>query len=199
MEQKHHWRTGGKITNAGCEMLPDGKDIPSIIIEKIEYKDEHVINGRKERGIWIATFAPNPYTNLPMILNATNRKRLVKMFGTEYLDTLKNIAVRLTKEKCRDVQDGGETWGLRIHKNKIPQPSAAPAPNPAPAPAAVAQSKPKPILTPAHKKWQDAINQVRMGNYTIEQLRELFIISEETEAQIMAAIAEGQEDLPDGQ
>ena len=31
-----------------------------------------------------------------------------------YPARLKNVAVRLTKERCRDVQDGGETWGLRI-------------------------------------------------------------------------------------
>lgn len=87
-----------------------------------------MINGRTETGVWVAHFAPNPYTSLPMLLNATNRKRLVKQFPEcdGYPARLENVPVRLTKEKTRDVQDGGETWGLRI--SKIP---AAEAPAPA--------------------------------------------------------------------
>lgn len=113
-----HYRKGGKLTHAGVEMLPDGKDIERIIIARIEYKESEMINGRTENGVWIAHFAPNPYTTLPMLLNATNRKRLVKQFPEcdGYPARLENIAVRLTKERTRDVQDGGETWGLRISK-----------------------------------------------------------------------------------
>lgn len=106
------------MTHCGVECLPQGHDIPRIIIERIEYKDKESINGRVEEGVWIAHFAPNPYTKLPLILNSTNRKRLIKQFPEcdGYPARLKNIAVRLTKERCRDVQDGGETWGLRISK-----------------------------------------------------------------------------------
>lgn len=121
MEQNQeniHYRTGGRLTHCGVECLPNGADIERIVIERIEYKDKESINGRVEEGVWIAYFAKNPYTNLPFILNATNRKRLVKQFPEcdGYPARLKNIAVRLTKERCRDVQDGGETWGLRISK-----------------------------------------------------------------------------------
>lgn len=122
-----HYRTGGKLTHAGVEMLPDGRDIERIIIARIEYKESEMINGRTENGVWVAHFAPNPYTSLPMLLNATNRKRLVKQFPEcdGYPARLENVPVRLTKEKTRDVQDGGETWGLRI--SKIPaSPEAAP-------------------------------------------------------------------------
>lgn len=118
-QENIHYRTGGKLTHCGVECLPNGADIERIVIERIEYKDSESINGRIENGVWIAHFAPNPYTNLPFILNATNRKRLVKQFPEcdGYPARLKNVAVRLTKERCRDVQDGGETWGLRISKN----------------------------------------------------------------------------------
>lgn len=113
-----HYRKGGKLTHCGVECLPNGKDIERIIIARIEYKESEMINGRTENGVWVAHFAPNPYTNLPMLLNATNRKRLVKQFPEcdGYPARLENIAVRLTKEKTRDVQDGGDTWGLRISK-----------------------------------------------------------------------------------
>lgn len=121
MEQNQeniHYRTGGRLTHCGVECLPNGADIERIVIERIEYKEQESINGRVEQGVWIAYFAKNPYTTLPFILNATNRKRLVKQFPEcdGYPARLKNIAVRLTKERCRDVQDGGETWGLRISK-----------------------------------------------------------------------------------
>ena len=117
-QENIHYRVGGKLTHCGVECLPQGQDIPRIVIERIEYKDKESINGRVEEGVWIAHFAPNPYTKLPLILNATNRKRLIKQFPEcdGYPARLKNIAVRLTKERCRDVQDGGETWGLRISK-----------------------------------------------------------------------------------
>ena len=113
-----HYRVGGKLTHCGVEVLPGGKDLERIIIARIEYKESEMINGRTEKGVWVAYFAPNPYTSLPLILNATNRKRLVKLYPEcdGYLARLENIPVRLTKELTRDVQDGGETWGLRISK-----------------------------------------------------------------------------------
>ena len=100
-QENIHYRTGGKLTHCGVECLPNGADIERIVIERIEYKDSESIYGRIENGVWIAHFAPNPYTNLPFILNATNRKRLVKQFPEcdGYPARLKNVAVRLTKER----------------------------------------------------------------------------------------------------
>lgn len=125
MEEKGiHYRNGSKITHAGCEMLPNGNDIPYIVIEKIEFKESEEIAGRKESGVWIATFAQNPYTKLPMVLNATNKKRIAKLARNEMINLIKNLPVRLTKEECKDAQDGGTTWGLRI--SKLPPTTPAP-------------------------------------------------------------------------
>lgn len=123
-----HYRVGGKLTHCGVEVLPGGKDIERIIIARIEYKESEMINGRTENGVWVAHFAQNPYTSLPLILNATNRKRLVKLFPDcdGYIARLENVPVRLTKERTRDVQDGGETWGLRISKIPASPETAAP-------------------------------------------------------------------------
>lgn len=141
MEEGIYYRKGGKLTHASCEMLPNGQDIGRIIIARIEFKDNESINGRMEAGVWLAHFAPNPYTNLPLVLNATNRKRIAKQFwdtpvedGTSCegrINLLKNIPVRLTKEITRDVQDGGQTYGLRISKipaDPEPQPEKKPLP-----------------------------------------------------------------------
>ncbi len=111
-----HFRTGGNITHAGIEVLPSGKDIEYIVLESIEFKESERINGRNQNGVWIGHFAPNPYTSLPWVINSTNRRRLAKLFPEceGYLARLRNVAIRLSKEKTRDPQDGGECWGLRV-------------------------------------------------------------------------------------
>lgn len=157
-QENIHYRVGGKLTHCGVECLPQGQDIQRIVIERIEYKDKESINGRVEEGVWIAHFAPNPYTKLPFILNATNRKRLIKHFPEcdGYPARLKNVAVRLTKERCRDVQDGGETWGLRISKFPAAE-EAAPA---------------KKVITA--DKVQVIVDWAQKGNLTIEKVAEQY-------------------------
>ena len=164
-----HYRTGGKLTHSGCEILPNGKDIEYIVIEKIEYKEKETIGGREETGVWVATFAPNPFAKLPMVLNSTNRKRIAKQFDCEFIDLLKNIPVRLTREKCRDAQDGGETYGLRISKMKatIPKPQAPAAP------------PKKAVLTPAHPDWDKCTAYLKTGGKTAD-LAVRYEISAET-------------------
>lgn len=175
-----HYRVGGKLTHCGVECLPEGKDIERIIIARIEYKESEMVNGRKEAGVWVAHFAPNPYTNLPFLLNATNRKRIVKLFPDcdGYIARLENIPVRLTKEKTRDVQDGGETWGLRI--SKLP---AADAP--------VAQKK---VITEA--EISKTVDWAKKKGYGIEKVAEKYDFeSENIKGRVAAALVSG-DDLP---
>ena len=125
MEQTDiHFRTGGNITHAGIEVLPAGKDIEYIVLESIEFKESERINGREQSGVWIGHFAPNPYTSLPWVINSTNRRRLAKLFPESegYLARLHNVAIRLTKDKTRDPQDGGDCWGLRVSLIPAKQP-----------------------------------------------------------------------------
>lgn len=187
-QENIHYRIGGKLTHCGVECLPQGQDIPRIVIERIEYKDTEEINGRKENGVWIAHFAPNPYTKLPLILNATNRKRLIKQFPEcdGYPARLKNIAVRLTKERCRDVQDGGETWGLRI--SKIPA---------AEAPAAPAKPKQeKKVIT--EDKVDTIINWARENGQTIDDIAAKCDFASETVKNAIAdALSAPEDDLPE--
>lgn len=173
-----HYRKGGKLTHCGVECLPEGKDIERIIIARIEYKESEMINGRTEAGVWVAHFAPNPYTSLPMLLNATNRKRLVKQFPEcdGYPARLENVPVRLTKEKTRDVQDGGETWGLRI--SKIPaSPEAAPAP--------------KKVIT--EDKIQVIVDWAQKNRKTIDDIAAMYAFESDT---VKQAIIDQISDLP---
>lgn len=174
-----HYRVGGKLTHCGVEVLPAGKDIERIIIARIEYKESEMINGRKEEGVWVAHFAPNPYTELPFILNATNRKRIVKLFPDceGYIARLENIPVRLTKERTRDVNDGGETWGLRISKIPASQPAEK---------KVVTADKVEAIVSWAKKK-----------GYGIEKVSETYDFeSEKVKGAVAAALSAG-DDLPE--
>lgn len=175
-----HYRVGGRLTHCGAECLPNGKDIERIIIARIEYKESEMINGRTEKGVWVAYFAQNPYTNLPMILNATNRKRLVKLFPEceGYPARLQNVPVRLTKELTRDAQDGGDTWGLRI--SKLPA-----------APEAAPHAKVLPILTA--DKIEAAKNWMAQNGKTIEDVKKQYQVPADLEAKLK----ESDEDLPD--
>lgn len=180
-QENIHYRVGGKLTHCGVECLPQGNDIPRIVIERIEYKDRESINGRVEEGVWIAHFAKNPYTSLPFILNATNRKRLIKQFPDcdGYPARLKNIAVRLTKERCRDVQDGGETWGLRISK----LPAAAES---APAPAG------KKVIQEGQV--QTIVDWARKNGKTIDDISAIYDFSSDS---VKSAVAGALDDLPE--
>ena len=126
MEEGVYYRRGSKSDFASVDMLPGGRDIPRIVIERITFHERISINGRKETEIFTAKFAPNPWCEKEMVLNSTNKTRIAKRFwntpvedGTPCegrINLLRNIPVRLTKEEARDVQNGGTTYGLRISK-----------------------------------------------------------------------------------
>lgn len=126
MEQGIYYKRGSKSDFASVDMLPNGKDIPRIIITDIEFHENLTINGRRDTEVWTAQFENNPWCNKPMVLNSTNKTRIAKAHwhdkvedGTECegrINLLHNIPVRLTKEETRDVQNGGTTYGLRISR-----------------------------------------------------------------------------------
>jgi hypothetical protein len=182
-----HYREGSKATHAGCEILPEGKDI-EIVIVSIDFKQTETVAGRTETNVWVANFAPNPYTKLPMILNATNRKRLVKLFPEcqGYLNQLVNVAVRLTKEVCRD-PNGGLTEGLRVSTIPARQPQVA-APTPAPA------AQPQPAAQPEKKVLTaDSVDKIvawmKSKKKTIEDVKAAYVVPEEIENAIVDAMS----------
>lgn len=175
MEEKTpiHWRQGGKIEYCGVEILPNGKDIESIIIDQITYHDRLKVQGSEKDGVWTCHFTPNPYTKLPMLLNSTNRKRLSKQAKTPYLEKIKNFAVRLTQEETRDVQDGGLTMGLRISKIPAKQQPLA--------------SAPKEVLTKDHENWQKCVDYMKSGK-PLKDLSKKYIISTQVEKELLACM-----------
>ena len=126
MEEGIFYKRGSKSDYAGVDMLPNGKDIPRLVITDIRFHETLMINGRQDKERWTAHFAPNPFCNKPFLLNSTNKSRIAKAFwdtpvedGTACagrINLLHNIPVRLTAEVARDVANGGETLGLRISR-----------------------------------------------------------------------------------
>ena len=173
-----HFRTGGNITHAGIEVLPAGKDIEYIVLESIEFKESEQINGRKQAGVWIGHFAKNQYTSLPWVINSTNRRRLAKLFPEceGYLARLHNVAIRLTKEKTRDPQEGGECWGLRVSLIPAKQPEAP---------------KRKSIQ---ENQVQTIVDWAKKNGKTIDDIAALYDFDSET---VKNAIADALDDLPE--
>lgn len=118
-EELKGWRWGLKSTHAGSDMLPLGKDV-TVTIEKVEAKQDELVGGNK-MDTYVATFRPNPYTTLPMVLRSTNLKVLRKITGLEDPTFIKDFNVILTRELTNDPQMGGRTWGLRVSKIKAAQ------------------------------------------------------------------------------
>lgn len=116
-QENIHYRAASKATHSGVEVLKGEREIPRIIIERIEYVENISINGRTEKCAFVAHFQPgNGFADLPMIINQTNARRLTKLYPDceGYLARLKNVAVRLTSEPCKDPNGGGTTVGLRV-------------------------------------------------------------------------------------
>ena len=97
-----------------------------------------------------------------------------------YLARLENVPVRLTKEKTRDVQDGGETWGLRI--SKMPPAPETKVATAAPAKKEIQEDQVKVIVDWALQK-----------GLTIEQVAQSYDFASDA---VRKAIADGIEDLP---
>lgn len=167
--QLAHLRRGGNLTHAGVDILPEGKDIPYIVIEKIRLCKNVKVNGKTEEEAFIAKFAKNPYTNLNMLLNKTNKRTLLKLAGltgedSEWrLEYIENFPVRLTKEKTNQMG-----WGLRI----------------SPIPAQKPNTEKQP-LTPDNKVlWDQAVNFIKSGN-SLAKIKEKYDIPQEIEVQLI--------------
>lgn len=188
-----HWRTGGKITHAGVECLEGGKDT-IFIIDRIEFKDEEIVNGKKEYGVWLMHFQSNPHTKLPVILNATNKKRLVKLFPEcdGFIARIKGKPVRMTKELTRDPQGGGQIYGLRVSQIAVRpeqiQPQSPQQGHPAPAAPAQPQAKQELLMTDDAMVSQ-AVAYLKGGG-SIDAIRAKYSMSQETEKALLDKVKE---------
>lgn len=171
MEAKRllHYRHGGKNTHVGCECLPDGKDI-TVVISGISFIEDEMVNGKKQ-DCWIAYFAKNPYFSLPMVLNSTNKKRLAKLAGTPYLETIKKLPVILTQELTKDPSGGDQIMGLRISQIRAKMPTQTPTE--------------KIKLTVDHPKFDELKTWLKNPVNKFEKLLSVYEVDEETKTKLL--------------
>jgi len=101
----------------GAYSIDDGFE-PVLTIDSLWYGELTLGGGRKEPHV-VVKFREKKVPGVdevkPLILNATNRKTLKKLFGDDSAKTLEGKRIQLYIDpKVRDPQDGGFTEGLRI-------------------------------------------------------------------------------------
>lgn len=101
----------------GAYSLDEGAE-PILTIDSLWYGELTLGGGRKENHV-VMKFrekqVPGCEEVKPLILNATNRKTLKKLFGDDSAAALESKQIQLYIDpKVRDPQDGGFTEGLRI-------------------------------------------------------------------------------------
>lgn len=195
-----YYKRGSKSDFAAVDMLPGGEDIPRIIITKITFHEQITINGRKESEIFTATFEQNPWCNKDFVLNSTNKARIAKAHWNDIvedgtacegrIDLLKNIAVRLTKEEAKDVQNGGTTFGLRISK-------LGPASEQEMAKWMVENGyvQPKKVVTP--DKVGLVVDWAKKNGKTIADIEDMYDMSNAIRDDIVKALNDDIDDLPE--
>ncbi|MBW7573888.1 hypothetical protein [Caproiciproducens faecalis] len=101
----------------GAYSLDDGAE-PVLTIDSLWYGDITLGGGRKEPHVVVKfkeRSVPGVEEVKPLILNATNRKALKKMYGSDSAASLEGRKIQLYVDPhVRDPQDGGFTEGLRI-------------------------------------------------------------------------------------
>ena len=193
-QENIHYRAASKATHSGVEVLKGEREIPRIIIERIEYVENININGRTEKCAFVAHFQPgNGFAELPMIINQTNARRLTKLYPDcqGYLARLKNVAVRLTSEPCKDPNGGGQTIGLRI--SMIPAASEQEMAKWLQEHGYTQQAQPAQKKAIQENQVQTIVDWAKKNGLTIDQIAEKYDFASDA---VKQAIIDALDDLP---
>jgi hypothetical protein len=178
-QENVHYRAASKATHSGVEVLRGEREIPRVVIDHIEYVENIEINGRTEKCAFIAYFQKgNGFAELPMVINQTNARRLTKLYPEcgGYLARLKNVAVRLTSEPCRDPNGGGQTVGLRF--SQLPALSESEMQKWM-VEHGYAKGERKKILPPLPDEKVESCKKWLGEGHTIEELKSMYTVSDE--------------------
>lgn len=168
--EKTPWKKTVDPNYIGTYILPDDQPI-DVVITKVEWKNVKVMGQDKKQSV--AYFAPNKYSDKPMLLNVTNMKRLERLCESKYIEDWVNVPVTLQREMDK-TPTGGKDWALRISLSK-PKTAA------------------KPKLTPESPNWNDIIKWVQSGN-AIEKVWAKFDASEADRKLFMEAVEVKEEE-----
>lgn len=154
---KTHWKMLTNPNYIGAYSLQEGKDLEVQILKvtKEIVKGE----GGKQAECTVATLKDQK----PLILNKTNCKTITKLFDTPYIEEWAGKKITLYRSTASLMGENVEC--LRIRDIK-PQQT-------------------KPILNPSNPNWAKAIQAVKTGSYTIEDLKKKYTITDENKDLIL--------------
>jgi len=155
MKHKTHWKKMENPDYIGAYALTEGDDL-TVTIESVK-RETITGNGGKKEDCTVAYLKGLK----PMILNRTNMKTISKIYGTPYVEDWAGKQITLYIAKIRAFgEDNVEC--LRIRQQQ-PQ---------------------KPELTPNSEKWQQAVEALKTGNVTIEQIKSKYILTDKNEKEL---------------
>lgn len=155
---KTHWK---KLTNPnyiGAYSLEEGQELV-VTIDRVVREQVAGPDGKKEECTVAHLKGQKPF-----ILNATNQKTIQKVCGSPYIEDWSGKSITLYVAKVKAF--GEVVDALRV-RDKAPE---------------------KPALTQSHKSWASIIKNIASGQYTVEQYRSKYSISQEVEQVINDAV-----------
>jgi hypothetical protein len=114
----------------GAEDIDDGAE-PVLTIAGLWYGQVTLQRGKENKDVlsFFEESVPGIRLVRPLIINATNRKVLRKLYGDAKASTLIGKKIQLyIDHNVRDPQDGGKTDGIRIRSHKPREQANAPVP-----------------------------------------------------------------------
>lgn len=164
---KTHWK---KLTNPnylGTYALEPGKDL---VVTIADVKKEEVTSPGGDKDDCTVVYFKEDVK--PLILNITNAKQIERLYQTPYIEDWPGKQIQLYIKD--DIEAFGKiTSGIRI-RPKVPQ-------------------KRKPELTPDHKKWGGAVENVAKGNATIKAIRKHYKLDEEMKQHLLDDVQDYKE------
>jgi len=156
---KHHFRKVYKSDHLGVADLEDFIEAGASLIFTIKHVKQEInatVAGKKG-NFNIAYFVENIK---PLVLNATNAKQIKTFTGSSFVEDWNNVKIELFCDEMVKMK-GEVVGGVRIRKL---QP----------------QEKAKPIFT------ADKIESTKSKGITIEQIKAVYVITSEVEAQYLS-------------
>ncbi len=148
---KTHWKSGVKSPYLGAWDLTDYNDKNATIQKVVRELTDGL---PKNEVLNVAYFVEDLK---PMVINATNSKRIAKITGSSFIDDWNNVEVTLYVQKDVKTIGGEYADGLRIrHETKV-----------------------KKNLTPDLPMWQTALFRLSKGTLTREKIEANWKISDE--------------------
>lgn len=154
METKTHYKKLQNPDYIGAYALEPGKDL-TVTIESVQLEQITGAEGKKE----MATVAKLKGQK-PFIINSTNAKMITKLANSPYIEDWKGVSITLYAAKVKAFGDIVEALRIRPTPPKKEQ------------------------LTPTHPAWAKAVDGIKKGSVTIEQVKAKYELTKENETEL---------------